>query len=160
MKKKGWQRRNSKANNQARAATKRAATTMTEQKPRATDSITTPPLNLSRETILHECFNTKFKEVGIKQPQPLKESAKTNRSKYYRFHPHVGIYQLDYDFQRKSGRVDSGNILPSRSCNIFAQLHTGTPYTRGARRCHLHHQLKTEVSRLEQRGSHHPRKLR
>jgi hypothetical protein len=39
-------------------------------------------LNASRETILQECFNTEFKEVGINAPQSLKESAKTNMTKY------------------------------------------------------------------------------
>jgi len=32
------------------------------------------PLNSSRQMILRECLNEKFKEAGIKAPQPLRES--------------------------------------------------------------------------------------
>lgn len=40
------------------------------------------PQNPSRETILRECLNTEFKEVGIKAPQLLRQTKITDRTKY------------------------------------------------------------------------------
>jgi len=44
------------------------------------------PLNMSQETILQECFNTEFKEDDIKSPQLLKESTRTDKTKYCHYH--------------------------------------------------------------------------
>lgn len=47
------------------------------------------PLNTSREKILKECKHW-FKEDDIINPYPIKESSRTNKSKYFHFHKSHG----------------------------------------------------------------------
>lgn len=41
------------------------------------------PLNTSRDKIIQECENTDFKEAGMRNPYPVKESAKTIKRDFY-----------------------------------------------------------------------------
>ncbi|MCI24674.1 hypothetical protein A2U01_0045860, partial [Trifolium medium] len=44
------------------------------------------PLNTSREKILHECINAEFDHADIRFPREIKESSRTDKTKYCRFH--------------------------------------------------------------------------
>jgi hypothetical protein len=48
------------------------------------------PLNATRETILLECYTMEFRAAGIKAPQSLKESARSDKTKYCRYHQSRG----------------------------------------------------------------------
>lgn len=50
------------------------------------DSMLTPLLNTLREKIWKAYANTEFKEVEIRNPCLVKESSRTDKSKYYHFH--------------------------------------------------------------------------
>jgi hypothetical protein len=53
-------------------------------------------LNASYETILLECYATKFRGAGIKTPNLLKESARTDKSKYCHYHRSWGNETEEY----------------------------------------------------------------
>ncbi|MCI12178.1 hypothetical protein A2U01_0033281, partial [Trifolium medium] len=48
------------------------------------------PLNTSRETILQECANVEFAEVGVRPPREIRENPRTDTTKFYKFHCSAG----------------------------------------------------------------------
>ncbi|MCI55286.1 hypothetical protein A2U01_0076536, partial [Trifolium medium] len=44
------------------------------------------PLNTSRKTILQECANAEFAEVGVRPPREIRENSRTDTTKFCRFH--------------------------------------------------------------------------
>jgi hypothetical protein len=65
------------------------------------------PLKTSREKILKECANTKFKEAGNKFPQEVKESARTDMSKYCQFHMYHDHKTNEYAFRTRMRLLSS-----------------------------------------------------
>lgn len=47
------------------------------------------PLNTSREMILTKCVNKEFNEVVVRNPYPIKESARNDKSKYACFYKSI-----------------------------------------------------------------------
>jgi hypothetical protein len=58
---------------------------------------------MSREKILQECLNTEFADAGIHPPKEIRETSRTEKSKFCRYH--------------KSAGPDTERLCPVERCN-------------------------------------------